>query len=80
MSALTLAALGVGGGAALIAVSVAIPGRLLARPQPDAQPDAESKATPDELDARPAPAGDNVDDNVDDRAGDHAGDDAGGAP
>jgi len=55
VNALTLAALGVGGGAALIAVSVAIPGRLLARPQPDPQPGGASDATPDELDAGGAP-------------------------
>jgi len=38
VSALILAALGVAGGAALIAVAALVPARLLARPEPDPLP------------------------------------------
>lgn len=38
MSALTLGALGVLGGGLLIGLAVAVPGRLLSRPEPDPLP------------------------------------------
>ena len=45
MSVLTLAVLGVGGGALLVATAVLVPGRLLSRPETDALPNGDPAAS-----------------------------------